>query len=214
VRGSPTRTRRRARCAGRRATRAGRVVLAAALALATPGGCTLPVPFSGHELLVGYVEVDEPARRVRRVTPGLALSVYGARPGLSLGWADTSWFAAARDADGRPAWRPPARTPGDGFRLPLGWQWSDGATRQPLGWLWHAPPGLRDADRAVLAVHHGWLGLDLAWAAHERGLGLGLGRSVTVVAPVDADGAWLLDFSSAAPSSGRFQSLDPGGPAP
>lgn len=171
------------------------------------GACTLPVPLSGHELLVGYVEVDDAARRSRRITPGLDLSLHGPRPGLHLGWSDTSWFAAPTDADGADPWRP-GEPPADGFRLPLGWQWSDGSTRKALGWLWHAPPGLTAPDRAVLAVHHGSVGLDITWATHAQGLSFGFGRSTLLVAPVDSDGVWLFDFSSAAPSSGRLVSLE------
>lgn len=167
-------------------------------------GCSLPVT-SRSELVVGYVGVTERCGCVRRVIPGLDLSVNTPWPGLRLGWSDVVVVLPAPETVAPPL----VPDSSDGYRAPLGWQWTDDkGVRHALGWFMSTAPL---GDPSTFFICHDTIGLSFRWAEVSQGASLGLTRTTILTTPADGDKAFALAFDSDRPCATRFLPLA-GGP--
>lgn len=170
------------------------------------GGCSLRLP--GREFSMGYAA--ERSGVDHRVVGGLDLRLGGGWPGFHAGLESTTVSTAPASANirsGRPA--ASAR-----FTPPLAWTWSRSGVVHHAGWFHrarHSPTG------AVQFVGGSKLGLGATWHPAATSFDLGYSRQTLVIARPDAEGTFLIDFSSRRPLEGglsRIQTNPNDTPAP
>jgi hypothetical protein len=163
------------------------------LLVASACSVSLPQSIGAGELLLGRSVVSASGESERRIVPGLDLRLLGPRTassGITMGWSDVQLAipgprAKHASASAPTSWR---------YRPPLGFERidRDGNTDR-LGWL--ALRG-RPPNAETMLSRFFELGLMLRWGRLDRGLGVGIGRGVTVVANPEVSALYGIQCAS------------------
>lgn len=167
------------------------------------GGCSIPVWPSRGNLTVGYVRTSLDERQVQTKVPGMDVRIGTSYDGVTVGWSSV---LAASVASVQLTSTTASLDTGKRLRSfvpPLGFIWTDDTATHRLGWFFWYRPKTSSVPCHFVASSYG--GFTVNGSPYSKGVEFGFGRQTWLVAPIDSDGAWRLDFRD---SPGRMARLE------